>query len=186
MRWFGSLLVAAFLSVSVGCGTTVEGELWIDPCLGACAATDVCWDGLCYPQSDCAAPYAICEYEDGSFGCTDIDYDPFNCGGCGLMCLADEMCAFGMCQVAGYTCADAGLDDCVDFCTDLYSDPLNCGACGFWCTMDEFCAAGACVGTCPAGTLECGFGCTDVTADPYNCGACGIECVLGCLDGECE
>jgi hypothetical protein len=176
MRKFGTLIVAAFLFSAVGCGTTVEGELWIDPCGGTCLADEVCWDLVCVASTECGSPYEVCAYSDGSYGCTDTMNDPFNCGGCGIWC--DTICAFGACEAAGYTCADYGLDDCGNGCVDTSSDVFNCGGCGAECVAGDFCAAGLCGTTCAFDT--CGDLCTDLLTDPYNCGQCGFECVNGC------
>jgi hypothetical protein len=188
MRRLAPLFLASALVLAIGCTVDEEGNIWIDPCLGTCLADEVCFDdgavAACYPMSDCQSPYYICDYDDGTAGCVDLDYDPYNCGGCGIYC--DGVCSFGVCQSAGWSCADVGLDDCVDYCADLISDDANCGYCGNWCDVGggEFCADGACQvagGTCEDyGLTTCPDGCADLLTDPYNCGDCGIECVLGC------
>lgn len=192
MRRLAPIFVASLLGLYVGCEETTVTVDWIDPCLGTCLADEVCIEDVggaaCYPMSDCVAPFGVCYYSDGSAGCVDLDYDPYNCGACGAYC--DGYCFTGFCEPAGWTCLDVGLDDCYDYCADLQSDPANCGACGNWCLMDEICAGGACYAEgfdCSSlGLVDCGYGCVDPLTDPYNCGACGIECVNGCDGaGEC-
>jgi hypothetical protein len=178
MRWFGSMLVAGFLMTMVGCGTSAS-LVWEDPCGGNCLADEICWDGACYPRSDCS--YDVCAYSDGSYGCTDTSSDPFNCGGCGVDCGGDD-CFAGVCQAAGFVCPD-GTTDCGNGCVDLSSDPFNCGGCDVWCAQGEVCYNGcqpAGYDCTSVGLVDCGYGCTDLLTDPYNCGQCGVECVNGC------
>lgn len=142
----------------------------------------------------------------GTRGCVDIGADPFNCGGCGVVCgEGTPMCIDGACV----TCESLGdgasecdpLPDHVDgtrvfggMCVRLDTDNFNCGACGAACSDGTQCVDGACVGsTCElqrscgsdgdSDTVCCpnayGVGeedCTDVLVDPWNCGGCGTVC----------
>jgi len=192
MRRFASLFLASVLMVGVvGCTVDEEGNLWVDPCLGTCFADEVCWDGVCEaPYSDACCDdycdYAVCAFSDGSFGCADLNFDSYNCGGCEVYC--EGTCSFGECQGADYSCADVGLDECDGYCTDTSTDELNCGGCYNECAYDEVCL-GACYGgdtSCETyGYTTCTDGCVDLLTDNYNCGDCGIECVAGCDGGEC-
>jgi hypothetical protein len=192
MRRFGTLFVAVALLFSVGCVVTEDGEIWIDPCLGACLEGEACWGGVCetpYSTSCCdeACQYVLCAYDDGSLGCTDTAYDQYNCGGCGVWC--DGYCVWGECQPATYTCADIGLDDCLAYCTDTGTDELNCGGCGNECPYGAFCAGSQCYTEAIVcedyGLLTCPDGCVDSTIDAFNCGECGLECPFGCFNSEC-
>jgi hypothetical protein len=144
MRRIGLLFVALSLVAVTGCEVTTEGEIWVDDCLGTCLPGQVCWDGACYDQAECVAPYDICEFEDGSAGCTDLASDPFNCGDCGAFC--DGICSLGACYAADYSCEEQNLVTCFDtYCSDL-NNVLDCGDCGIECALDEVCVAGGCVG----------------------------------------
>ncbi len=49
---------------------------------------------------DCGAGLTLCAGgSEGSF-CTDLLFDPNNCGGCGLPCGSGETCQAGVCQGA--------------------------------------------------------------------------------------
>jgi hypothetical protein len=139
MRRIAPLFLASFVVFAAGCTEEVVVD-WYDPCAGACLETEVCIDAdigpACYDQSECWGD--ICYYEDGSAGCTDIMYDPYNCGACGYFC--DGVCAEGMCEAAGYVCEDAGLTTCYDaagyeYCTDTLTSDMDCGGCGIECVL---------------------------------------------------
>lgn len=105
----------------------------------------------------------------GGAGCTDLQSDPANCGGCGVVCPTGAACASGACQ-----CAQG--EACGGTCVNTASDPQNCGACGVACNPAQVCSLGACSGMCAAGLLKCGSSCVDAMSDPSNCGDCGISC----------
>lgn len=89
----------------------------------------------------------MCPCDLGEQCCDDVcvrpDSDPDNCGGCGVVCAADEVCASGSCSRA----CDPPLELCGGLCVDtMGSDPDNCGGCGVSCDT------GICIdGTCSAG-----------------------------------
>jgi hypothetical protein len=103
-------------------------------------------------------------------GCDFTLDNSANCGGCGIVCPADQVCSFGSCRAvlplvescAG-TSADGG-DACpagTHFCPgasctcpDLSTDPDNCGACGTFCGTAQICSTGSCGPACPAGQAE--------------------------------
>ena len=123
----------------------------------------------------CAEPHQlIC---DGV--CTSYLTDTQNCGDCGNVCAADEICSDGACV------CPSGLDQCGQGCVDLQTSPVDCGACGNECAGDQFCGNGACV--CNPGLTQCGTGCVDEQTDPANCGACGNGCTVDqfCGNGAC-
>jgi hypothetical protein len=75
-------------------------------CGVACAADEFCFDGVCQQASEdpctpdnpyypncCPGGTQIC------FGvCTNVAFDPQNCGDCGVVCAAGETCSGGVCQ----------------------------------------------------------------------------------------
>jgi hypothetical protein len=74
--------------------------------------------------------------------CVNRQTDPANCGVCGNVCAAGEICFGGQCA-RDNRCA-AGLTFCNGVCVDLLIDPANCGACGSACGILETCAGGVC------------------------------------------
>jgi hypothetical protein len=129
-----------------------------------------------------------------NLACSDLQTDPFNCGGCFNTCGAGLKCvhnavdggAYCGCTLSGQTFADAR-------CFDLTLDPQNCGAVGNACRPDQICFDAGCA--CPAspyldaGEVECtndaGTSCADLSADPLNCGSCGVVCADACVRGAC-
>jgi hypothetical protein len=85
----------------------------------------------------CAAGQTNC-----SGVCRDLQNDNTNCGLCGRVCPAGQVCSLGACSVS---CA-AGQTNCSGVCRDLTSDNNNCGACGRACSAGQACASGTCVG----------------------------------------
>jgi Stigma-specific protein, Stig1 len=73
--------------------------------------------------------------------CVDTQTDPANCGFCGNVCGAGEVCFAGVCA-REHRCAP--LVNCNDVCVDLATDAANCGACGNVCAADEICFGGLC------------------------------------------
>ncbi|HJK94697.1 MAG TPA: hypothetical protein RMH85_14305 [Polyangiaceae bacterium LLY-WYZ-15_(1-7)] len=107
--------------------------------------TDACTEELCNDADD------DCDGEvDEGF---DLATDPFNCGGCGNLCVfrnGDGECTGGECVV---TACDPGFDDCVagnDGCeTDVRMDEANCGACGNACSPPrDICCNSECRPNC--------------------------------------
>jgi hypothetical protein len=144
------------------------------------------------------AALASCSREECRLGsvacggvCTRLAVDSGNCGACGVVCAAGEVCSGGTCAA---TCG-APLSECgvapARFCADLRTDPAHCGACGEACPVGQVCSAGLCVETCAAPLTTCGAGadafCADLRSDPAHCGACGTTCGAGetCASGEC-
>jgi hypothetical protein len=194
-------------------------------CFSVCPSGTECFLGECLP-SGAPKTATLAGEETTAFSCpegqvdcgevcVDVQIDPANCGGCGLVCAAGETCQSGECvatpteapapepapdpelaaEPAPATCADQGLTDCAGVCVDPQTDPNNCGVCGTVCASGQ-CAGGLCVETvaeapapagCPEGQADCGGGCIDVVSDPANCGACGNVCAADqqCSSGGC-
>jgi hypothetical protein len=75
-------------------------------------------------------------------GCVRPQVDPANCGDCGVVCAAGEVCSDGTCAPI---CA-APLVFCDPLCVDTMTDPDHCGVCG------TRCGSGICIdGECSSG-----------------------------------
>lgn len=113
-------------------------------------------------------------------GCTDVQKDALNCGGCGKLC-DTQLCYEGECIS---TCP-AGTWKCETTCVNLNDDVDHCGACGHSCNGGT-CSDGKCV--CPPGANLCDNACVDTNSDTNHCGACGVACLpgLSCVRGACE
>jgi hypothetical protein len=101
--------------------------------------------------------------------CTDTKLDIHNCGGCGMLCDKNLVCAGGNCGCLpqgvacglGQTCCGGAG------CKSLDSDIKNCGACGMSCDGTGVkCTSGKC--TC--GGVACAAGQT----------CCGGTCMASC------
>jgi hypothetical protein len=57
----------------------------------------------------------------------DLDIDRNNCGGCGIVCAAQQVC------VAGHCVCDVGLSSCNGQCVNLQFDDSNCNTCNHAC-----------------------------------------------------
>jgi hypothetical protein len=114
--------------------------------------------------------------------CTNFETDVDNCGACGTVCPAGDVCDSGTCQ-----CPTAGQTNCSGTCTDTSTDANNCGSCGNVCSTGDTCTGGTCVSPCPPGDITCQGQCVDPNTDPNNCGACGTQCSTGdvCATGNC-
>ena len=133
--------------------------------------------------------------------CTDILWDPRNCGACGEVCQGFSTCDKGQCvaQPCGETICPmiAGMECCDGECHNLLDDPDHCGACGTACADGESCHQGMCriVGVCDdvvcammAGMKCCDGVCSNLLTDPQHCGSCSRVCPEGrvCTDGVCR
>jgi Stigma-specific protein, Stig1 len=160
-------------------------------CSRACAAQQVCSDGLC--RSSCRTGLTAC----GS-ACMDLSSNNANCGQCGAACGVGFRCSNGTCACPGSVCQGR--------CTDITEDPLNCGGCGYGCPSGDpslivgdneavlsdtplarYCNLGLCSLYCSLGTNLCGLSCVHTESDGNNCGRCGVICAGGssCQHGAC-
>lgn len=123
--------------------------------VGADAPNEVAVDALDAPSLDAwdaqvADADVACETTcDGA--CVDAGFDPFNCGACGVRCMAPApntraQCFGGRCErpcVANYgNCNSDPADGCETFLAG--NDRGNCGACRSSCNPIEVCVAGRC------------------------------------------
>jgi hypothetical protein len=116
--------------------------------------------------------------------------DPSNCGTCGKICPAGQVCSGGACACPN------GTTSCSGVCVELGNDPLHCGSCTKVCTAGSVvdggtaalsCKGGQCVVTC-TGSVSCGNSCVNLNSDDDNCGACGVRCTGNekCVAGMCK
>lgn len=133
----------------------------------------------------CPAGQTLC----GSV-CTNVSYDPQNCGRCGSACPAGIACTAGACS------CPPGLTNCSGHCTNTTFDPQNCGGCGASCALPHASSFACVQSTCAVVTCATGFancdgapanGCeANLATDAKNCGACGVVCAMGCAAGHCR
>jgi hypothetical protein len=116
--------------------------------------------------------------------CVVLSRDPQNCGACGTVCPAGQVCTQGQCLL---NCL-GGATKCGDACTDTKIDSQNCGACGKACGTGLFCSGSACGSSCGSGTTMCDAGCVDTKSDRFNCGGCGTACDVAedCVQSACS
>lgn len=179
-------------------------------CANACAkrppnAGSICSGGAC--KVFCDPLFADCngQVADGCEVATDAD--PRNCGACGNVCKAGDICWRGACG------CPKGFTVCGTECKKLDSDSDNCGACDNACkapleladpawicgpgaspaNTTWVCETSACALDCKPGYGNCNKnlcldGCEiDLATDPGNCGSCGHTCDAGqtCAGGTC-
>ena len=65
--------------------------------------------------------------------CTSLAHDVTNCGACGNVCKAGEVCSSGKCA----TSCGGGTTQCGTACVTTGTDGANCGACGAACKAGE-------------------------------------------------
>ena len=113
----------------------------------------------------------VCPVDVCPGGCTDVDTDPLNCGGCGITCVvphAAPACDLGECALAS---CDIGW-------SDFDGDPFN------GCEAEATCEAGsACTTVCgTTGGLDCADACSPVCVPPFeSCNLADDDC-----DGTCD
>src|SRR5579883_1162373 len=115
--------------------------------------------------------------------CSNTQTDPMNCGKCGNVCSAGQVCSAGACA----SMCGSGSTQCGQSCVNTMNDNANCGGCGKACSMGQVCSGGKCGATCGGNTMLCGSMCVDTKNDPNNCGGCGTVCSAGksCVAGSC-
>jgi hypothetical protein len=154
-------------SIGYGCvasvGCTAAGEFACDNGSGN------------HPSQCCAA---------GDAGCPNIESDPNNCGGCGVVC-ASRLCIAGSCFPSpGPGCSSAGSCPSGTAYADGYCVALA-SACTDGNNNGPLCAApGAALGICCT-HQESNPYCADPLNDPSNCGGCHVVCA-SCVNGKCQ
>jgi Stigma-specific protein, Stig1 len=186
-------------------------------CGHACQAGETCQDGQCNNDCNgqCASWEICCPCASGGGNCCYDPADQNNCGSCGNMCSASQICCGGTCIPCIYapyaTCCEGG------YCCDAY------GGIGQVCCNGQCCWGSCCGGQCcnningccgeqccPGNTQCCGtstnptccptdkptccrdpatgdYVCVDTNSDANNCGFCGNVCGGGttCISGRC-
>jgi hypothetical protein len=160
----------------------------------------------------CPAPSMTCLDPTGKPYCANVQFDQYNCGTCGRICAANQVCQNGGCVLSGSTDGGtppppncpANLKACVPaagggYCADIVNDTNNCGVCFNVCSAGFFCQNATCVpqgtgtdgGTaikCVAPQVSCdGTYCADFATDRGNCGGCHLSCAATefCSQGVC-
>ena len=152
------------------CATTASDNANCGACGNACGAEQVCQGGACV--TSCSSTQTLCGVASSDAGadastdastdassdasgdasrdgggayCANFKTDNANCGGCGVICGAGQICSAGACAsecVTGQTtCTVMGST----YCANLQSDNANCGTCGTACSTSAVCVAGMCV-----------------------------------------
>jgi hypothetical protein len=122
------------------------------------------------PADGCPSTLQLC----GST-CVNVQADNTNCGACGNVCDAGEVCSAGVCALS----CPAGELACGGGCIDPDTDRMHCGAtadceganAGDTCDAGEVCNSGVCELSCQAGLLACNGTCIDPMTDRTYCGA---------------
>jgi hypothetical protein len=124
-----------FGMTDLGMADLGEGDMRPGPMDGAVDATRP--DFGPPPECACNVGERCC---DGL--CVGTDFEPTDCGACGVTCDPGDVCSDGTCAPA----CGPGLTLCGGFCRDLTSDPNHCGSCG------NACESGICIdGMCSVG-----------------------------------
>ena len=168
-------------------------------CGNVCAANQHCAapagaGGVCVCDVDAGPGQPLLPIENCGGTCQNTTEDPYNCGGCGNVCVSGS-CILGDAGVGICNCP-LPYTQCGPDCVDTFSDINHCGSCDNDCTIigadlqELSCNLGHCYcgptgqGTiCPDGT------CSTLGRDPNNCGECGNVCVApasDCINGTCS
>jgi hypothetical protein len=185
-------------NASNGCEVDVTGTVaHCGGCGRACNlanATASCAMGRCAVMA-CAEGFRDCD-GDPANGCeVNTRADNGNCGACGTVCAAGQVCAMGACTLS----CPSGQTACQSGCFDVQTAPGHCGACDRACPARANaavgCAAGVCTAACNNGYGDCdsdpATGCeTDLRSAVAHCGACGRSCAVAggtaaCVNGQC-
>ncbi|MCB9727924.1 MAG: VWA domain-containing protein [Deltaproteobacteria bacterium] len=185
------------------CGVVCDPAHGAGECSGGACTIVSCDEG----HWDCNGdPADGCEHDEASLE-SDVD----NCGGCGVVCTADQgepacvtgVCTLGACDAGHANCNGDPSDGCEYDASGFASDHDNCGGCGVTCDMTGgvgACVDGACaLVSCDADAHDCNGDPTDgcevsdaaFATDPFNCGGCGVVCsdplwATTCNAGVCE
>ncbi len=138
--------VTPLVACAGDCVDTSSDNLHCGACGCRCPPGAVCSGGNCVVG--CAAGLTTCGRttcggEDAGPGarCVDTRTDQRNCGRCGEVCPAGQLCSEGRCVMP----CTSGFTPCSGTCRDLQTDLTHCGFCGNACSSTQTCAAGRCV-----------------------------------------
>lgn len=76
--------------------------------------------------------------------CVNTSLDAQNCGACGKVCSANQMCSAGTCMCTDPITPDMCGTGPSSYCTNLKTSPKNCNACGRSCGPNQTCKNGRC------------------------------------------
>jgi hypothetical protein len=209
------------------CGDAASGKMYCanvmgDPgncgiCGNVCAGGTYCQNGTCMPGGSgtdggttqtCPASMKSCLDPMGKPYCANAAYDNYNCGACGIVCQAGQVCQNYACVTGGSPDGGYPPPNCPatmaacfpaagpGFCADLNYDQGNCGACFRQCPAGSMCQQGSCFQVAGVdGGISCAppmgpcdnMYCTDIKLDRANCGGCHIACIATdfCSGGVC-
>ncbi len=163
-----------------------------------CAANQHCAapggaGGVCVCDVDAGPGEPLLPIENCGGTCQDTTSDPFNCGGCGNVCVSGS-CIEGDAGVGVCNCPPP-YSQCGPDCVDTYSDINHCGNCDYDCTIvgpgltELNCNLGRCYcGPTGQGTICSDGTCANLGRDADNCGTCGNVCLApatDCVNGTC-
>lgn len=159
------------------CVDTQNDSLNCGGCSNVCYEGERCIRGQC-EQPPCSGSEIRC---DGY--CTDVNSNPYQCGGCVPEGQYVETCYIGeTCYCDDYGLTTCSLEGPIATCTDTGYDRLNCGQCGNTCADGNDCVRGACV------PIDCGSRtlCGNECVDSPNCGSvCNVQIGELCGNGSC-
>jgi hypothetical protein len=159
----GTQCPANFLTCAGRCVDPYSDTNNCGECGVICEQGFYCNNRECTPQSGqadagtappkCAGNDVVCYPPTGGPFCTDVQFDPKNCGVCNNACGANQACQQGRCVVT-QTQADGGVSGLVcdppmvpcdnEYCADFMTDRNNCGGCHVQCKPGDYCNQGLC------------------------------------------
>lgn len=104
-----------------------------------------------------------CRQPDGTTRCVLVATDPSNCGACGVVCGAGQICMSGACTAPP---TDMGGTD---------GGPMIPSACSPTCPSTQRCCGTTCTNTSYSPSTSGGLSGT-MDSSFFNCGGCGIAC----------
>ena len=120
--------------------------------------------------------------------CVDVSNDLGNCGSCGHVCPAGEVCSLGSC---GVSCSSP-TSLCGSICVDLQTSNQHCGVCDAPCGNNENCLKGSCTSNCANGKkdgtetdVDCGGSCAPCGAGKSCTSGKDCKAELACLGAKC-
>jgi len=137
------------------CTDTQTDDANCGACGKTCPVGQACSGGTC--SNSCGGVdgggETRCTRDGGAPYCAATKSDNANCGACGKVCPAGDVCAAGVCS-SGCGGVDGGgetrcaPDGGAPYCADTKSDNANCGGCGNTCVTGQVCSSGQCASPC--------------------------------------